>query len=267
MTAIRGTPVVKSSVKPSFDAADPVPRIGLILLATDLTSEIEFARHCPPDEAAVYAARIPYENPTTPENLRLMEPRLEEGASLLLPGEPLDAIYYACTAATVVIGEKPIRDAVQRGKPGTPVVTPPGAALHAFRSLGVRKISILTPYTAATSEPVADWFAAHDVDVCSLTFMDIEDDRQMARMSRETIIGAAVKAVSPDAEGLFVSCTALRSVAAVSTIERETGIATVTSNLAALWLTRHLAGIGAPKPELGRLFALPELPDFPEVSP
>ena len=56
----------------------------------------------------VYVARIPYANPTTPENLRKMQPALEAGAGLILPDEALDAICYSCTAASVVIGDEEV---------------------------------------------------------------------------------------------------------------------------------------------------------------
>lgn len=250
-------PLERSTVEPSFDGAPARPRIGLILLATDLTSELEFARYCPPDDAHVYASRIAYENPTTPRNLELMLPRLEAGAALLLPGETLDAIYYACTSASVVIGEAQVRAAVQRARPGVPVVTPPGAARVALEMLGAQRISILTPYLAETSAPVATWFEAAGFTLLNLSYMGLDDDRRMARMTRQSIVEAAVAAVRDDAEALFISCTALRSVAAVAEIEAIVGRPVVTSNQAGLWLTRRLAGVTRPLEGLGRLFALP----------
>jgi len=46
------------------------------------------------ERIGVYIARIPYKNPTTPENLRKMQPELAAGAALILPDEALDAICY-----------------------------------------------------------------------------------------------------------------------------------------------------------------------------
>ena len=183
---------------------------------------------------------------------------MEAGAALLLPGETLDAIYYACTAATVVIGETPIREAVQRAKPGVPVVTPPGAARMALEALGARRISILTPYLAETSRPIAEWFEAAGFGLSNLSYMGLEDDRQMARMARRSIVEAAVAATHRDAEALFISCTALRSVAAVEEIEALVGRPVVTSNQAGLWLSRRLAGVARPLSGLGQLFSLAE---------
>ena len=49
-----------------FDSAHGTRKIGLLVLATDLTSERDFRRLIPPDFASIYVARVPYENPTTP---------------------------------------------------------------------------------------------------------------------------------------------------------------------------------------------------------
>ena len=54
-----------------------------------------------------------YANPTTPENLRKMQPELTAGAGLILPGESLDAICYSCTSASVVIGDETIEAAIR----------------------------------------------------------------------------------------------------------------------------------------------------------
>ena len=75
---------------------------GLIALATDHTSERDFARMCDPNQVGVYVNRVFNENPTTPENLRRMEPRLRAAAAEILPEEVLDAIYYGCTSSTGV---------------------------------------------------------------------------------------------------------------------------------------------------------------------
>jgi len=249
--------VAQSQMPLDFDAR-PVPRrIGLVLLATDHTTERDVARICRPDEAGVYASRIAYENPTTPENLLRMQPRLTEGAALILPGESLDALYYGCTAASVVIGDEAVEAAVHAAKPGVPVITPSGAARTAFRALGVRRISILTPYLPETSAPIAAYFQAHGLEVVNLTCFGLDDDREMARVSPATIVAAACETVAPDAEALFISCTALRAAEVAAEIERRTGKPVVTSNQAGVWLTLRRAGIERPIDGYGRLLHLP----------
>jgi maleate isomerase len=235
----------------------PVPRrIGLVVLATDHTSERDFARLVPQEEVGVYVSRVAYTNPTTPENLRTMQPRLGASAALILPGEPLDVLCYACTSASVVIGDGEVAWALQATRPGVPVVTPPAAARTALQALGAHRISLLTPYTRATTAAVADYFMNHGFDLRSATCLGLDDDRLMARVRRDAIVAAAVAATAPDAEALFVSCTALRATEVAETIEAAIGRPVVTSNQASVWRCLRLAGIRHPLPGCGQLLRL-----------
>lgn len=239
---------------------DPRPvrrRIGLVVLATDHTTERDFARICPKDGLGVYVSRIANENPTTPENLRRMQPRLTAAAALILPGEPLDAVCYSCTSASAVIGDAAVSAAVREAKPGAPVITPTAAARAGLKALGAARISILTPYLPETGAPIAAYFQRHGFAVANLVNLGLADDREMARVSLSAIVAAALETAAPDADALFISCTALRAAEVADEIERRIGRPVVTSNQASIWRTLRQAGIDAPIPGYGRLLGLP----------
>ncbi|MEK0084595.1 ectoine utilization protein EutA [Benzoatithermus flavus] len=249
--------IAQTTRAPALDAR-PVPRrIGLIVLATDHTSERDFARMTPFDEVGVYATRVAYANPTNPANLRAMQPRLTEAAALILPDEPLDALCFSCTSASVVIGDDAVEAALRAAKPGVPVVTPPAAARDGFRALGVGRISLLTPYTRATTAPMADYFAGHGLGLASVTCLGFEDDREMARIRPQALVEAAVAATDARAEALFVSCTALRSAEIAEAIEAAIGRPVVTSNQATVWRCLRHCRIDRPFHGHGRLLHLP----------
>ncbi|MER8843161.1 ectoine utilization protein EutA [Mesorhizobium sp. M0913] len=239
--------------RPTFDGRPLAKRVGLIALATDHTSEVDFRRMVASERIGVYVARIPYANPTTPENLRKMQPSLSAGAALILPDEPLDAVCYSCTSASVVIGDAEIEAAIQAAKPGVPVVTPPMAGVRGLNALGMKRISILTPYTIETSRPMAAYFAAHGFDIESFTCLGFEDDREMARIKPSSLMELARKATHAQADALFVSCTALRAALAVPGMEKAIGRPVVTSNQASAWNCLRLCGDGTARPEFGRL--------------
>lgn len=241
-------------------ALDPRPlerRVGLVALATDHTSEPDFRRMVASDRIGVYVARIAYANPTTPENLRRMQPALSEGAALILPGEALDAVCYSCTSASVVIGDGEVEAAIGAAKPGVPVVTPALAAVRGLTAAGARRISILTPYTVETSLPMADYFAARGFAIDAFTCLGLEDDREMARIRPQEIVEFATAAITAASDALFISCTALRAAAVAPEIEARIGRPVVTSNLATAWNCLRLCGEETPRPEWGRLMTLP----------
>lgn len=249
------TATVELDAKLVFVPAEAQRRLGLILLATDLTSERDFARLVPLEAAAIHATRVAYENPTTPENLRLMGPRLEAAAALLVPGMALDGICFSCTAASVVIGDEEVRAAVQRARPGVPVITPIAAARAALGALGVQRIALLTPYLVATTRPMAAHLAERGFEVVRSSCLGLEDDREMARLDPACLIAAALRADDPRAGALFISCTALPALDVVAEIEARLDKPVVTSNQASIWAMCHAAGIIAVPVGYGRLFA------------
>lgn len=240
----------------AFTLEDPADRrkLGLIALSTDLSTERDYARIIPLDRASIHATRVEFTNPITPENLRLMEPRLTAAAEVILPGETLDAICYSCTSASVVIGDAPITKAIQTARPGVPVITPSGAALAAFRALGVTRISVLTPYLVDTSRHMAAYFETAGLQIQRFHCLDLEDDRDMARVSPQDILQAARATDTNETQAFFLSCTGMQAVDTITALEAQTGKPVVTSNQATAWALMHHAGLKPQSEAWGRLF-------------
>ena len=243
---------------PEFDPRGRQTRLGLIALATDLTSERDLFRLLSDDTVSIHATRVAFENPTTPENLRKMAPHLTAAADLIAPGEALKAICYSCTAASVMIGDEEVAAAINVARPGIPVVTPTASARMALNALGAERIAVLTPYLETTSQPMEAYFSRVGFTVTRMHCFGIEDDRDMARITVSSIIDGALAVDTPDAEALFVSCTALQSVDAIAEIERRTGKPVVTSNQASAWVMANIAGLpNRHTSGYGRLFDRP----------
>jgi maleate isomerase len=249
--------IVLAETKPALEDRPLKKRVGLVTLATDHTTEPDFQRLVASEEIGVYVARIHYANPTTPENLRKMQPELSAGAGLILPGERLDAVCYSCTAASVVIGEAAVRAAIQAAKPGVAVVTPTAAGVAGLRAFGAKRISLLTPYTVAVTRPMVDYFVRAGFEIANATCLGFDDDREMARIAPRSLVDLARWAVEPDADALFISCTAVRAALAAGEIEQAIGKPLVSSNLATAWACLRLCGDDGKRPEVARLMTLP----------
>ena len=88
-------PITTSDLPLALDERACERRVGLILLATDQSTEADFTRMVASDTIHVFGTRIEFANPTTTENLRAMKPRLAAAAGLLLPGEAFDVICFS----------------------------------------------------------------------------------------------------------------------------------------------------------------------------
>ena len=230
---------------------DPLRRFGLIALATDLTIEGDAARLMP-QGTQLHVTRIAFENPTTPETLRRTGPRLRAAADLIVPGVPLDGIIFGCTSAAAALG-----DSVEAEIGGrAPVVTPVGGLLRALDTLRLSRVALLTPYLPETAGLVSDYLTGNGIDVVSRHALGYADDRDMARLMPGEIIDGALAADHPEAEALFLSCTALPAVPLIDELEARLGKPVLSSNQVVFWATLDIARIPGDRPGPGRLFTL-----------
>ena len=246
--------VNRSGTLPQLVKADAWKRLGLIALSTDLTTERDYRHLLPADGLGLYTTRVAFENPTTPNNLKKMTPGLTAAARLLPDDQRLDAICYSCTAASVVIGDEAVTEAIQIAHPSVPVVTPSQSAVLAFAALGASRISVLTPYLVETSEPMFAYFAHKGLEIQCFECFGLDDDRDMARVSSASIVEAACAVDHPRSEALFISCTGLPAVPVIHEIEQRLAKPVVTSNQATAWALMQFSGIEYAPINYGVLF-------------
>ncbi len=229
----------------AFDDGGVRHRLGLVALATDLTLEVDAAAVMGDDEA-LHVTRVAFENPVTAASLKAMAPALTTAAARILPGERLGALAFGCTAASAAIGDDAVCAALTAERPDTPCVTPTSGLLAATRALGVRRLAVLAPYTGAVARDLAGYLERLGLEVTALTWLDVDDDRAIARITPATIEAAAIDAFDPAADALFCSCTALRARALAPALERRLAKPVLTSNQVLLWHALKSAGVTRP---------------------
>jgi maleate isomerase len=230
----------KSLLQPMMNYQNSVtPTVGVVVLATDLTCERDFSMLEKANnlEFDKYVNRIRFINPMTSQNLTSMLGDLTAVTADILPSCDLDVVVFCCTSASALIGDKAIQNAISKSKPKAKVITSASASVANLLAQGYKKVSLLTPYSETVSQGVAKYFNDNGVDIVSLTYMDIDDDRDVARLSSESITAAAKAAVDPSAEALFISCTAMRVVETKKDLEKELGIPVFCSNNSTFWET------------------------------
>ena len=252
-TAIAAASRVVVGPTPRLLDRDPLPRFGLVALATDLTMEGELAQLLT-SRARLHVTRVVFANPTTPENLRAMGPRLTEAAALIAPGVPLAALCFGCTSGSAILGDDSVAKAFAAARPGVPAITPTSALLAAAGFFGIRRIAVLTPYLPQTTMPLVECFEGGGLSVVSGRCLGLADDRDMARILPEDLVAGAVAADAPDAEAIFLSCTALPALPVIEEIEARVGKPVFASNQVCAWAMLRTAGL-TPAAPVGRLFA------------
>ncbi|HSK39495.1 MAG TPA: Asp/Glu racemase [Arenibaculum sp.] len=230
-------------------------RIGLVVLATDQVTEHALSGMVPAAEVAFFTSRVTNRNPTNLMNLRLLADGLGQAVALILPGERLDAVAFACTSGAVAIGAATCAARIGDSRPGTPWTAPMAAALAAFGSLSVRRPALLTPYTDEVNEMLVAHLEGEGMEVAAVTSFLLESDADMARVAPACIFEAAIAADRHDADCLFIPCTALRAVETLAPLERRLGKPVFSSHQTLLWDALRKAGASMPIPGFGRLLS------------
>ena len=231
-------------------------RIGLVVLATDYTIEHEMRMLVNLPGVDIYHARIANSPNISPDSLRAMEPLITATAELILPGDTLDVLAYACTSASIVLGTSTVAKNLNAAQPEAKTTNPAFAAFEAFAALGAKRIAVLTPYSKNVNALVQNSLEDVGFDVPVFGSFNEPHDPTVAAIDSQSLkTGIARITEGQDVDAIFISCTSVRIVADVVAIETDLDIPVTSSNHALAWHCLRLAGIDDKQPELGRLFS------------
>jgi len=228
-------------------------KIGYVLLATEQTIEDDVMKLCPPG-VGMHFARLSNPDTITNETLLAQVENLAPAAATLLPDGSLDVVCYGCTSGSMLIGEERVHAELQRGAPNAKATSLIAGVIRALKIVDATKIAIGTPYIKEINDREASYMADAGFDVLSITGLALEKDSEMVRVPPEFLFDFAISLDRPDADAIFISCGALRTLDVVDEIEQRVGKPVIVSNQAMIWDTLRLAGILDKFGGYGRLF-------------
>ena len=231
------------------------PTLGLIVLQVDETIEQDFRRVFPPDRVKLHVTRVPSGAELTPETIGTMEATLPAAAALLPPAAQFDAIGYGCTSGTTLIGAARVRNLVQGSARARAVTDPLTAALAAIHALGLQRIGIVSPYVEAVAGPIRRAFEAERLSVPATLSFGEEVEARVARIDPASIREAALAlARQTTLDGVFLSCTNLRTLDIIGGLESDLNLPVLSSNQVLAWHMASLSGVSVALPAASRLF-------------
>jgi maleate isomerase len=235
--------LVPAPVDIRFDAGrHPRAKIGYVLLATEQTVQDDILTLRPPG-VGIHFARAAIPDSITAETLAAQADLLADCAATLLPDGSLDVVCYACTSGSLVIGEQRVFAELERGAPGAIATSLISGVIRALRALEARRIAIATPYLDEVNRREVEYLEAAGFEVVSLCGLNLEKDSDMVRVAPDYIAEFALAQDRAEADAIFVSCGALRTLDVIGEIEARAGKPAVCSNQAMIWDCLRLAGI------------------------
>ena len=237
------TKIISKQWTPEFDNGRAWrTRLGFLLISNDTLIE-EDAMRMAPEGVGVHFTRSPMPTGCTVENLASMESELAVSAVELLPEFELSVVCYACTSGTAVIGEEAIIRELKRARADRQATTLLTGVIEGLRALGARKIVMGTPYTDDVNTIETQYMQKSGFELLDVQGLNLTYDSDITRVTPAFIREFAKAIDHPDAEAIFLSCGAFRSVDVIDEIEQATGKPVVTSNQGMMWHCIRLAGI------------------------
>lgn len=209
-------------------------------------------RRIAPGGVSVHSARIP-DTADTEANLLWMGDQVPPAAQLLAPAR-VDAIWCGCAAGGFLKGpasDQALATEITRAT-GIPATVTSVAVVEALRQLGVRRVSVASPYEAPLNAKLQTYLGASGVEVVAIAGFGTQEH---GRYTPDGTIGLALEVDRPGADGIFISCTNFRTLEIIEPLERERGKPAVSSNTASMWKLLRLAGVAEPLAGFGQLLA------------
>lgn len=239
---------------------EPAPRpnkvhIGLVQLANDHTLETDWS-HFTQSQASLFSTRVFKENGMSKEALDNVAAAISDAARLVADGLPMDVMTFACTSASIIIGEEKVSQLLTQDRGNIPTTNPWTAAKAAFNFLRAKKIAVFSPYPSDVNYALHQQLTDEGFEVVAITSLGIFDDNDLHKASLNNFeAGLTYLTKETGADVVFMSCTSLRAVEHIQYLEDKYGVPIVSSNSALFWHAMHLCGKSAECPGYGQLLS------------
>ena len=226
----------------TLEPDDPaVVPMGLIVLQTDETIEHEFRTLFADDKSRLYVSRIPSKAEVNTDTLSQMETDLPATADLLPKTRPYRVVGYGCTSASSVIGSERIEQMVKQTCDVQIVTNPLRAAAACAADHGVSKFALLSPYIEEVNTSLRRAFGEQGILMDVFGTFGEAKEAKVVRISTDSVVKAAVRLGRDSAvDAVFLSCTNLRTLAAIQQIESQIGKPVLSSNQSLAWHMNRL---------------------------
>ncbi len=216
-------------------------RFGVILPSVNITTESEFYR-CLPEGVTAHFTRMEFKE-ATPEYYERMIDDVPAGARMLSHAE-VNAIIFACTSGSLYGGLGYDQKIISKMKEqaGIPVSTTSTAVIEAFKTMGVKKVAVATPYEDWINKLEKNFFEGSGVPVLNIQGLGCQGI-DVCEVHPETLYRFAKAQDREEADALFLSCMGLRTLEILSRLESDLGKPVLSSNQVTLWKLFKLCGI------------------------
>lgn len=240
----------------SGSAANKVPVLGLIFPPLN--------RGVPEEGVAMYGDKLKYVvtglgvERMTPDGFEAVLPKIPAAAEKLAAAGA-DAIELTGTSLTFYKGEafnRKLREAVTKAS-GLKATTMSNGVIDGLKAVGAKRVAVATAYNDDVNERLHAFLIEHGLEPLVVKGLGIEAMTDVDKVTQNDLIefGARVRATTPDADSLLVSCGGFRTLEIIAPLEAKTGVPVISSMPHGLWAGARLVGMSGAAPGYGKLLS------------
>jgi maleate isomerase len=231
-------------------------RLGVITPSSNIVTEPEYTLMTPEGVSCHYQKfEFTGGGVTALKNLEKLVP---EATALIAHARPA-AVAMCCTGGSFAGGygyDKMLIQKMESKSGGAPATTSSTAMIEAFKTLGVKKVSLAVPYLEEVAMAEKKFVEGHGIEVVNIKWLGLQDSIEIAGVPPEVVYNLARQVNEPETEAVFLSCIALHTVEIIETLEIDLQKPVVSSNQATMWHLLRLAHVNEKIEGFGRLLSM-----------
>ncbi|BCF99198.1 maleate isomerase [Paraburkholderia sp. PGU19] len=243
-------------------------RIGQIVPSSNTTMETEIPAMLtsryelfPEERFTFHSARMRMMH-VTPEELKKMDVDSDRCA-LELSDARCDVLAYACLVAIMCQGagyhrtsESRLKKTVESNGAPTPVVSSAGALVEGVKTMGFKRVAIITPYMKPLTQQVVDYIQSEDIEVTDSISLEVSDNLAVGRLDPLNLIGHADRLDISNADAVVLSaCVQMPSLPAIQAVEDRLGKPVLSAATSTVYRILKTLGLNPHVPNAGYLLS------------
>lgn len=218
-------------------------RLGIITPSSNIVTEPEFKLITPTGVSCHYQ-KFAFTGGGV-EALKSLERLVPDAAELISHIRP-SAVAMCCTGGSFAGGLGYDQLLIQKMKErngNVPTTTSSTAMIEAFKTLGVKKVSLAVPYLEEVAMAEKKFVEDHGIKVVSIKWLGLQDSIEIAGVPPEVVYNLACQVNEPETEAVFLSCIAMHTIGVIEKLESDLQKPVISSNQATMWHLLRIAHI------------------------
>lgn len=217
--------------------------IGLIYPSPGWVMEPEFYKMSP-EGVITCTTRISLFETNTEQLVKIRKYAIE--ATELISQAPVDVIALGCTSGSFIGGMKydlELTKEMEKVSKGVPCTTTSSSVVSALRTLGVKKIAVITPYIEEVNKRAKIFLEENNFEITKILGLGLLYDSQIDNQSLKTVYRLARDVDTNDTEAIVILCTGLRSIGILDFLERDLNKPVISAIQSTFWNCLRTCGV------------------------